>query len=141
MTLANSVLRLYVGTLKPTDALVTIVTFILRVYAPTWFNVKLNNKCVNGSYNLWFLIKASSYLSQEHKEVVNKSIQTNAFFGHHENILLGMIRDKNKKIRELACERILKARSQNVRTESSKFQKLSLKLKLITILSIERKLQ
>lgn len=110
LTLANNSLRKYVGTLKPTKELKDFVTFILKVYAPTWFTIKINNKCVNGAANLLYLIKASRYLPLKYRIKVDESIQRNAYFAHHENILLGMLHDSREDIRKLACQRILHAR-------------------------------
>jgi hypothetical protein len=116
VTLANNCLRKYVGTAKPTKELIDIVTYIMRVYAPTWFTIKMNNKCVNGAANLWYLIKASRYLPLKYRLTVDESIQRNAFFAHHENILLAMIHDSREDVRELACRRILHARKSKVVT-------------------------
>lgn len=111
LTLSNNCLRLYVGTLKPTEELKQIVTYIVKVYAPAWFTIKINHKCFNGAPNLWFLIKSSRYLDLEYRTVVNDSIQRNAFFAHPENILLAMLHDSNTRVRNLALQRILETRS------------------------------
>ena len=47
------------------------------------------------------------------KAVVNPVLQRNAFFGHPENILLAMISDPRKHVRELGVRRILRARSES----------------------------
>ena len=43
--------------------------------------------------------------------VIDPVIQRNAYFGHPENILLAMLTDERKHIRELGLRRILKART------------------------------
>ncbi len=119
LTVANHLLRTYVGTENPSDALVELVTYILNVYAPVWFNIKRNWKCTDGSLNLFKLIRDSRYLNKHNRKIVDESIQRNGFYAHHENVLLAMIRDKNKKIRSVAYQRILKCRTnQNKRTDS-----------------------
>lgn len=110
LTIANHLLRTYIGTNEPTTELIDLVTYILNVYAPVWFNIKRKWKCIDGPSNLYKLIKESRYLSEKNRMIVYESIQRNGFFAHHENLLLAMIRDKNKKIRTLAYRRILKAR-------------------------------
>ena len=50
-------------------------------------------------------------LSDTLKAVVDPVIERNAYFAHPENILLCMLGDERKFIRELAMRRILKARS------------------------------
>jgi hypothetical protein len=112
LTAANRILRLYVSTESPSDKLVTIVTFIVKVYAPMWFEIKINPSCKNGAKHLWQTIRKSRYLSDELKALIDPVIQRNAYFGHHENILLSMITDNRKHIRELGMRRILRARSQ-----------------------------
>ncbi|GBP37966.1 hypothetical protein EVAR_84953_1 [Eumeta japonica] len=50
------------------------------------------------------------------KCIVDTVIQRNGYFAHSENLLLAMITDERKHIRELAARRILKARSSAVQT-------------------------
>lgn len=110
LTAANRVLRLYVSTEKPSHNLTTVVTYILRVYAPMWFAIKNSPSCKNGAKHLWQTIVRSRYLSDDLKAVVDPVIQRNAYFGHPENLLLSMITDERKYIRELGMRRILRAR-------------------------------
>lgn len=111
LTLANNILRLYVSTAKPTADLNLIVNFIMIVYAKSWFRIKLNPKCVDGPKNLFETIKSSRHLPQKYRNIVNESIQTNGFFAHSENILLAMIHDDSEKVREVAYQRIVQART------------------------------
>lgn len=110
LTLANSVLRLYVATLHPSTELNTIVFFIMRAYAPSWFRIKMNNKCVNGTGNLFNFIEFTRYLKPKYRKIVDESIQRNAFYGHPENILIAMLCDSKRCVRELAFNRIMSAR-------------------------------
>ena len=50
-----------------------------------------------------------TYLSSGLKEIVDPVIQTNFLFAHPQNILLAMITDDTKHVRELELRRILKA--------------------------------
>lgn len=110
LTTANRLLRLYIGTQSPSENLKTLVEYVVKVYTPLWFQIKCNPSCVNGSQNLFELIKRSRYLSDELKSIIDPVIQRNGYFGHPENILLTMLGDERKHIRELALRRILKAR-------------------------------
>lgn len=110
LTTANRILRLYVATLHPSDNLCHLAKFIVKVYAPLWFEIKTHPSCKDGSRNLWKLIQNSRYLSKELRDVIDPVIQRNAFFFHPENLLLSMLTDEQKHIRELAARRILKAR-------------------------------
>lgn len=111
LTLANNILRIYIGTQNPSQDLVDIVTYILKVYVPSWFRIKMNNESVDGPENLLHIIRASRYLETKYQDVVDASIQRNAFFAHPENILLAMIRDNKKSVRKQAYQKILIART------------------------------
>ncbi|KAJ6617794.1 hypothetical protein Bhyg_17838, partial [Pseudolycoriella hygida] len=117
LTLANSVLRLYVGTRTPSKNLKTLVHFIMKSYAPSWFSIKIFNKCCDGSKNLFEFIKSTRFLDEKYKVVVEASIQRNGFFGHPENILLNMISDSRLHVREMAYKRITDSRR---RTETAR---------------------
>lgn len=57
------------------------------------------------------------YLPEDIKVVLDLVIQRNAYFAHPENLLLSMMTDNNKHIRELACRRIIKASTIRQATE------------------------
>ena len=76
--------------------------------------IKTKPSCKDAAKHLWSTIHLSRYLPAELKEVVDPVIQRNGFFGHPENLLLTMITDERKHIRELGLRRILKARSNPV---------------------------
>lgn len=111
ITRANRILRLYVATEKPTENLITLATFVVKVYAPSWFLIKSKPSCKDGTHHLFNIIVASRYLPETLKKIIDPVIQRNGYFAHPENILLAMITDERKHIRELAARRILKARS------------------------------
>lgn len=75
LILANRVLRLYVATENPTDNLKTLAEYIVKVYAPVWFNIKLKPSCTYGSKHLFNLISYSRYLSVDLKSVIDPIIQ------------------------------------------------------------------
>lgn len=112
LTTANLVLRLYVSTEQPSENLVSVVTYISRVYCPMWFAIKKDWSCKNGAKHVFQTIKRTRYLPDTLKAVIDPVIQRNAFFSHTENILLCMMVDERSFIRELAMRRILKARSE-----------------------------
>lgn len=116
LTRANRLLRLYVATENPTSALVTLATFIVKVYAPSWFEITNKPSCKDGSRHLFKIIFSSRYLPDNLKGIVETVIQRNGYFAHAENLLVAMITDERKHIRELAARRILKARSSAVQT-------------------------
>ena len=112
LTAANRMLRLYVSTCNPSENLKILVTYIIKVYAPVWFAIKSKSSCKFGTIHLWQTILRSRHLSENLKAIVDPVIQRNAYFGHPENILLCMLGDDRKHIRELGMRRILRARSE-----------------------------
>lgn len=110
LTTANRILRLYVSTEGPSNELNILTEYVIKVYATTWFLVKHKSPCKYGPKHLFHLIQASRYLPTKFKDTVNKVIQRNAFFAHPENVLLAMLADDRKYIRELALRRVLKSR-------------------------------
>ena len=111
LTTANRILRLYIGSENPSEELYILTEYVMKVYAPVWFNIKLKPSCVHGSQHLWRLIKLSRYLPQHLLDIIDPVIQRNGYFAAPENLLLGLLTDKRKNIRELALRRILKART------------------------------
>ena len=116
ITTANMILRVYIAKAEPSNSLQILATYIAKVYAPMWFNIKTNSSCTNGAKHLLSSIKFSRYLSNELKSVVHPVIQRNAYFAHPENLLLSLNTDERQHIRELGIRRILKTRE----TETTK---------------------
>ncbi|KAL4132835.1 hypothetical protein QTP88_009924 [Uroleucon formosanum] len=53
LTTANRILRLYISTEKPEENLITLTKFILKVYTPMWFHIKMKSFCSLGSKHVW----------------------------------------------------------------------------------------
>ncbi|CAB0021076.1 unnamed protein product [Nesidiocoris tenuis] len=68
------------------------------------------------------MIKRSSFLPQKHREVVHGVLQRNAFFAHPENIILAMLHDRKKEIRQMGVKKILEARTAVQKEEIRKFE-------------------
>lgn len=110
ITTANRILRLYISTNTPSENLKVLATFIMRVYAPSWFSIKARPSCVKGAIHLHEMIQRSRYLPSNIKNIIDPVLQRNAYFGHCENLLLAMLFDSHQYVRELGLRRILKAR-------------------------------
>ena len=100
----------YVATDSPSEHLVSIVNFIMKCYAPSWFTIKCNPYILDGSKNLFSLIHHCKSVSPETQEIVLPVIQNNAYFAHSECVLLPMLVDDDPNMRKLTLLRILKAR-------------------------------
>lgn len=112
LTKACRILRMYVATENPSKNLIDLVTFILRVYVPMYFNVKHKNSCTNGSVHFFNLVRWSRYLPPAHFALVKKVCIDNAYFAHCENVLLAMIFDADREIRKLGYRKILQSRNE-----------------------------
>src|SRR6218665_733296 len=111
LTTANRIPRLYVSNNKKSENLKTLVTYIIRVYAPTQFAIKVHSSCKYEARHLHQMLVNSRYLSPKHKRIVDPVIHRNAYFAHPENLLLAMMTDHRQHIRELGLRRVMKARA------------------------------
>ena len=87
LTKANRILRTYISTERPDYNLRLLVEFIMKVYAPSWFEIKLNSSIKDGARNLSNIIRTSRYLPEQYLQIVDTVISRNAFFAFPENIL------------------------------------------------------
>jgi glutamine synthetase adenylyltransferase len=69
ITRASRILRLYESTKEPSENLKTLATFVVKVYAPSWFLIKNKPSCKDGTRNLFNIIKASRYLPETLKKL------------------------------------------------------------------------
>jgi len=76
------VVVVYISSVKPSQQLVTLATFVMKVYSPVWFHIKTSSSCTEGPRHLHRMIAFSQYLPKEMRAIVDPVIQRNAFFGH-----------------------------------------------------------
>ncbi|GBL85049.1 hypothetical protein AVEN_221287-1 [Araneus ventricosus] len=91
--------------------MITLVVFILRVYAPSWFRIKVHHSIKHGARHLRHFIISSRYLSKKYRDIIEPVISRNAYFEAPKNMLLAMLTDERCHIRTLAGRRIIKARA------------------------------
>ena len=94
----------------PTENLLILVNFILKVYAPMWFTIKTQSLSIYGAKHLHRTFMLSRYLPDNLKAIIDPVIQWNGFYSHPENILLAMLADGRDTVKCLALRRILKTR-------------------------------
>lgn len=111
LTCANRVLRLYISDSNPSNELKILVQYIMKTYAPVWFDIKRHYSVKYGPKHVFKVIQTTRDFSAEIKKVIDPVIERNSFFCHPENMLLTMITDERLHIRELGFRRVLKARS------------------------------
>jgi len=111
LTCANRVLRLYMGTKEPSMNLLKIVSFIVKVYAPSWFNIRRNPHCSDGARNFFYIIQKSRSISDSLVlESTRKVLERNCYFAHPENILVAALTDADNAIRKDAAQKVISAR-------------------------------
>lgn len=107
LTLACRILRCYTSQQKPSPKLVTLAEFCVKVYFPTWFQIKQKHRISDGSKNFYDLLRRIvQFPNDKIKKIALRVIQRNAFFAHPENILLGMLADEDESVRRVAVNRI-----------------------------------
>ncbi|KAF2879778.1 hypothetical protein ILUMI_26395 [Ignelater luminosus] len=90
LTAAYQTLRLYVSTKETSNNLKTLSKYVMKVYAPIWFHVKLKPSYKDGPL-----------------------IQRHDFYAHPENIPVSMMTDRSSRnIREMCYHRLLNIRKQ-----------------------------
>ena len=112
-------LRLYVSADKPSQELVKLVSFLMRVYIPAWFDIVYNPSILE-SPKILFRVAASlneldkeKFFNRAEKEDLVATFNNSAYACHHENVLLAMLADEDDlAIRTLACQTIKAIRAQ-----------------------------
>ena len=113
LTCANRTLRLYIGSDKPSANLIKLVTFIVRIYAPSYFHIKSHPHCVDGARNFFNIIdKITSLTDSIMREAAEATLARNNYFAHAENILLAALADEDIDIRRDAANKIISARDE-----------------------------
>lgn len=110
LTKASRVLRLYMSQAVASKSLQRIVSFIVNVYGPTWFQIKCHSSCQDGARNFFFLMKQCQQLSKSDQTVVFPVLQNNCYFAHPENVLIAAVADDDLDIRRQAIQLIIAAR-------------------------------
>ena len=90
-----------------------MVSYIMKVYIPFWFKVKTETSIKDGARHIHYFIKLTRYLEKKYQSIINPVIARNAYFAHPENVLLSMISDSRRNIRQEAIEKIVQARRDN----------------------------
>lgn len=115
LTSGSRICLLYASTEKPSETLKILTSYVVNVYAPTWFQIKKNELAIDGPKNLFFLISKIKLIQNvKAQAIVKKCIQRNAFFANSENVLLAQLVSKNKVERYIAVHKILKIRKMPV---------------------------
>ncbi len=114
VTTGSRICLLYASTEKPTKNLIILTSYVVNVYAPTWFHIKKNELAIDGPKNLFFLINKMKLVNDpKAREIVKNCVERNAFFAHSENVLLAQLTSDNKVERNIAVHKILNIRKRS----------------------------
>ena len=110
LTFAIRVLDLYCKTRIPSEALKTLVKFICQVYGPSWFEIKRRVYFQQGPSNLFNQMVRITKQPVKVQDVVKPVIERNAYFALPDNLLAGMLLDRDEDVRNKAVCKIIKLR-------------------------------
>ena len=114
LTLACRILRYYASLVKPSKNLKMIAEFIVTVYFPSWFHIKVKNKLTDGAGNLFHLIqRVNKFPDKNVREICYKILNNNSYFAHGENILIAMLADEEEEVRVRAVNKLLNIKGLN----------------------------
>lgn len=68
-TTVGTILRIYVATLNPSNNLIKLTEYIIKVYAPVWFSIKKDSLFKQGPVHVFKLLKFSRRLSSDVKKI------------------------------------------------------------------------
>ena len=108
---AAAMARLYAQKHFPSDNLQYLINYIVNVYAPMFFIIKVRCHITMGA-RLYFLgIQLSKEcLPKRGFKFVKKYFEINSYYGHPESVLLSAVYDDRKDVRERAVRRIIDLR-------------------------------
>ena len=112
LTLAIRLMRIYVATESPSRELQQLVRFLVNHYVPMWFQIKQHSCSRFGARNVHRSIELLSTLQEQTQSIVQKVIQRNSYWCHPEAVLLAMMCDLRKDVREQAVAVVKKCRQE-----------------------------
>ena len=111
LTLAIRIMVCYTRAEEPTPEMIKIVSFIVKVYCPGWFLIKMNHNFVHGPSNLFEqmrLIMTTQGIDVRH--VAMRTLQHNAYFAEPGMMLTCMLSSEDDNIRKKAVRKIQQVR-------------------------------
>ncbi|KAG0718100.1 hypothetical protein GWK47_007861 [Chionoecetes opilio] len=114
LTTANRLIRLWVSKHelkgKNLKNLHCIVEFIIGVYYPYWFNVKVKHSWIEGPRYILFQLDCLKSQRKEVLDIVMPTVKRSVWYAHSEAILQTMLCSEDQKERFWGVERILAIR-------------------------------
>ena len=114
MTLATRTIKVSASQKTPSPELQALVKYILYVYAPLWFDIRLSPYISEGPKHFYRLIQRTRDLFSDSPnllQVTQKCLQRNGFMAHNENITIAMLNDDDPDVKEKGFLNVLQARA------------------------------
>ena len=125
LTLGCRIMACYTRTLKPTQKLVKLTKYIVRVYSPTWFRFKSSNGLAEAPEIVLELIHRLEDLKDpEISRIVKKNIQNNTYALLSENFIYSLVCNDDYQVRNIGLKAILRIRSESRTFENQPFKKI-----------------
>ena len=87
-----------------------IVEFVVGVYFPNWFNIKVKHSWINGPEHFLFLLDLLRSQKKKVVEIVMPTVKRSAWYAHSESILQYMLASGDRDMRKYAVQKILEIR-------------------------------
>ena len=116
LTLACRISRYYTSQEKPSKNLVILAEFCIKIYFPSWFQIKYKNKITNAAENFYDMLERTKRFpkfkvkGKTVSDIAIAVLERNAYSAHPENILLNMLGDSDENTRRIAVNKILSLR-------------------------------
>ena len=95
---------------KKLQNLKMIVEFIVGVYMPNWFNIKVKNSWVEGARHVLFKLEVIRSQKKKVLDLVMPTIRRSAWYAHPESIIQALLCSEKREERQAGVDKILEIR-------------------------------
>jgi hypothetical protein len=106
-TLAICIFFLFMTLKDPPENLLKVIRFIILIYGPLWVFFKCRPNCLDAPCIFFKAMGRYKALPKEEQDVVLPIFEGGLYWLHMENLLLSMLGDLDKDVREKAVKTIL----------------------------------
>ncbi|XP_065663964.1 uncharacterized protein LOC136085927 [Hydra vulgaris] len=121
LTTANRICRIWVSHHglqgDAAQKLLKLVEFIVGVYFPVWFNIKVKHSWTEGPKHVLYQLKLLQHQSLDIQNTVIPTIKRSAWYAFSESILQTMLCSENKEERSFSVLKILEIRGEGDENE------------------------
>ena len=116
LTMANRTCRLYISkhclSKKNSQNLKLIVEYIVGVYIPNWFNIKVKHSWEEGANHVLYQLELLRLQSKKTLDIVMPTVRRGAWYAHAESVLQGMLCSQVEEERKFAVDKIVELRGE-----------------------------